>query len=252
MTTVPTFLSLPPEIRNRIYQYALTPATGLVYREDEATRKQKAFFCDSQSKVVEFNQLKYANRQLHLETAALELKHSPLLIFDRLPGSEQPCGARAVEVPSSLSPQRRTLLLLDKIRIQYPDLCVIYEPPCWRLDATAALYKACLFLGMLYSTVLRGNGIAPLLNPTGSFSITQLLDKDERDDPSWLKAVRVWRANHTMSLTATNFRFRPLNLDKNMSRSKGLVGLATAFDAESYRMKDAARAQIRQWVEIGL
>ncbi|KAJ4352977.1 hypothetical protein N0V95_003770 [Ascochyta clinopodiicola] len=279
MTAAPTFLSLPPEIRNRICQYALTPATGLVYRENKAVLKQKAVFCDSENEASEFNQLKYVSRQLYMETAALELKYSPLLIFGRLSESGQPCGAQAVEFLSSMSPQRRawlavivmqekvaihnskifirdtpeTLLLLDKICIQNPNLSMKYELPNWRLDATSRRYSYCLFSDMLYSTVLRGDSMDSLLHPAANFDIAGRLNENgSGDDPMWMKAVRVWRGKYTVSLTATNFRFFPLNLDEDTRRSKEIAGLATAFSAEPWIVKDMARAQIRQWIELGL
>jgi hypothetical protein len=80
-------LRLPGELRNRIYEFALTTgpdnplnlAEPSVRYEDGQLRRRKAYSSTksrSDSLDNEFNQLKYASRQLYTETAGLELQSS--------------------------------------------------------------------------------------------------------------------------------------------------------------------------------
>jgi hypothetical protein len=62
-----TFLALPAEIRNQIYELALTSPEPL--RIHEAVKGAPIF-----------NQLKHANKQLYAETAHLELMYNTLLV----------------------------------------------------------------------------------------------------------------------------------------------------------------------------
>lgn len=79
-----TLLNLPGEIRNRIFEYALT-AESQKLRMD-LTKESASWLDVLDYKVpfcrdnIEFNQLKYVYRQLHYETAALELKHNTLVL----------------------------------------------------------------------------------------------------------------------------------------------------------------------------
>lgn len=87
-------LRLPGEIRNRVYKYALYSPSGLhckrVYRAlwygERSTRYTLSIEDNHGGRSnVDINQLKYANRQLHSETAGLELKINRI-IFSIEPG----------------------------------------------------------------------------------------------------------------------------------------------------------------------
>ncbi|KAF2631704.1 hypothetical protein BU25DRAFT_418470 [Macroventuria anomochaeta] len=73
MAITPSFLSLPPEIRNRIYEFAFTPADGLGHVHNRASSGKKSFFYDTgcggtyynATLKDEFDRLKYVNHQLY-------------------------------------------------------------------------------------------------------------------------------------------------------------------------------------------
>ncbi|KAI8936733.1 hypothetical protein NX059_007120 [Plenodomus lindquistii] len=79
-----TLLTLPGEIRNRIYQYALAEPLGLFARISQHSRDTKMILCKhaptgpSQSDKTEPNQIKYVCKQLYKETADIELQMNTL------------------------------------------------------------------------------------------------------------------------------------------------------------------------------
>ncbi|KAF1848607.1 uncharacterized protein K460DRAFT_403889 [Cucurbitaria berberidis CBS 394.84] len=94
----PTLLTLPGEIRNRICQYALScemlrlalPVVGTSPPSpllDSRLAVPRPILIDAAvqdlTKVIEFNQVKFACRQLYAETAGVELKYNHLLITRR-------------------------------------------------------------------------------------------------------------------------------------------------------------------------
>jgi hypothetical protein len=90
----PTYLfKLPDEIRNKIYEYALS-STHLFLRmpfddqqavSADPTRLKRPILQSRQtdSPDVEYNQLKFVCRQAYAETAGLELKYNGLIVCDR-------------------------------------------------------------------------------------------------------------------------------------------------------------------------
>lgn len=85
MATSKTLLSLPSEIRNRIYMFTLGGRNLLYYCGNDASSTYKpSFYIGAQlglDKPTEFNELKRVNRQLYFQTAGLELKYYSVLIF---------------------------------------------------------------------------------------------------------------------------------------------------------------------------
>ncbi|OAG09705.1 uncharacterized protein CC84DRAFT_1202368 [Paraphaeosphaeria sporulosa] len=81
-TSIPApspLLSLPPELRNRIFAYALTSSTSTLQYSLASTPNHPVFSDTANANHnQEFNQLKYACRQLYAETAGLEVKHNAL------------------------------------------------------------------------------------------------------------------------------------------------------------------------------
>lgn len=81
MATQPSrLLALPREIRDIIYEYALTEVDGLVIIEtsNQKTSTSKFKLCYGDEKYEEANQMKFACRQLHVETRGLGLKLNKL------------------------------------------------------------------------------------------------------------------------------------------------------------------------------
>jgi hypothetical protein len=79
-STSSPLLSFPPELRNRIFAYALTCSSSTLQYSPLSTHN-RPIFADADHPTEEFNQLKYACRQLYTETAGLEVKHN-MLRFD--------------------------------------------------------------------------------------------------------------------------------------------------------------------------
>lgn len=98
----PTLLTLPAEIRNRIYQYALSnkqlslvlPLGWVMFGEPIPPTHAKLaihrpIFIDADSvEIMEFNQLKFVCRQLYAEAAGLELKYNDIAITQHYWSSE--------------------------------------------------------------------------------------------------------------------------------------------------------------------
>ncbi|KAF2134801.1 hypothetical protein P153DRAFT_352741 [Dothidotthia symphoricarpi CBS 119687] len=99
MPSSSSFLALPRELRNSIYEYALTSTTGLYYREpseldhEYKNTKPKSYQKPRIRKPIlyirhyethdirasdEFNQLAYVNRQIRAETTTQELKYNKI------------------------------------------------------------------------------------------------------------------------------------------------------------------------------
>jgi hypothetical protein len=89
MSTFP-FLKLPPELRNKIFELALTANNGTLRLHEGVARDygrmrtpttlEEKVFLYRTAKQPEFNQLKWVNRQLYHETDALELRFNDILI----------------------------------------------------------------------------------------------------------------------------------------------------------------------------
>ena len=81
---VPSFLSLPSELRNAIVRYALSSPSPLVYRY-ATPHHTFGVLCsdtsttDTPDRVIELNQLKNVSRQLRTETEGLELQCNDLV-----------------------------------------------------------------------------------------------------------------------------------------------------------------------------
>jgi hypothetical protein len=76
-STSSPLLSLPPELRNRIFASALTSSTSTL-QYSPFSKNNRPIFSDATHPTQEFNQLKYTCHQLYTETAGLEVKHNAL------------------------------------------------------------------------------------------------------------------------------------------------------------------------------
>ncbi|KAF3010960.1 hypothetical protein E8E13_010437 [Curvularia kusanoi] len=124
------FLQLPGEIRNRIYEYALTSSSRIQYLDNEGSARQKSIFYEGSellkqpiSKVPpEFNQLKYVNRQLHHETVTLELKYNSVAFLDAQDAFANPCGCQMWSFIEDLKPSLRLWLTNVTVALSPADL----------------------------------------------------------------------------------------------------------------------------------
>lgn len=138
---------------------------------------------------TEFNQHKYANRQLCSETVALELSLAPVLIFHCNPNSKptseaRPGGASAPKFLLSKSPKTHarlspirieettrdpcevvfrdppeTLRAVNKLCLDYPSLNIVYEPPLWKLFFATKQLGPFLMNSALYVYILRDGAL---------------------------------------------------------------------------------------------
>jgi hypothetical protein len=79
----PPFFRLPGELRNRVYEYALTTNKTLRFIGANSGEKPKLLEPDSRHANGEYNQLKYTCRQWYQETAGLEAKFNKIEIVSR-------------------------------------------------------------------------------------------------------------------------------------------------------------------------
>ena len=93
MASTSPLLDLPAELRNTIYGLALTHSKPLHYRKPKGDGDKSYLYLPEapsqqvhDQKPVEYNQLKYVNKQLYAETAGLELKFNDIT-FDIIPYS---------------------------------------------------------------------------------------------------------------------------------------------------------------------
>lgn len=69
-------LDLPAELRNKVYEYALTHGDGLLYKNANESLGHPYLYIPGEA--FEFNLLKMVNRQLNSETCGLELKFNTI------------------------------------------------------------------------------------------------------------------------------------------------------------------------------
>jgi len=99
-------LRLPGELRNRIYKYALAADQILQYFEPKGREKGRLIEPNADS---DFNQMKYACRQLYSETAGLEIKYSSVGFLGEYPTAKVPA-QRFGTFFATLNPSRASWL----------------------------------------------------------------------------------------------------------------------------------------------
>ncbi|KAH7119080.1 hypothetical protein B0J11DRAFT_617352 [Dendryphion nanum] len=73
---------LPAELRNCIYEYALTEPEGVLYHKESGVAKLVFINTPENIEPVEVNQLKYANSQLYRETKGLTLHYNEIVFVE--------------------------------------------------------------------------------------------------------------------------------------------------------------------------
>jgi hypothetical protein len=120
-------LELPAELRNTICQFALTHSKSLHYYNPENVGDRPYLYLRDipsqqvdDKKPVEYNQLKYVNKQLYAETAGLELKHNDITLSERSERFEHtsPCEVLS-DWLSSISHTKRFWIKTIAIRCEW-------------------------------------------------------------------------------------------------------------------------------------
>jgi len=126
-------LQLPGELRNRIYELALSSEVPLVFHSG-GYRKRSIFSVDaptSPNEPVEFNQIKFTCRQLYIETACLESKSSQLTFRGRrISASPEPAQLfnKFLEATSVSKRSWLTQVTLDQISGCFGAINIIGNP----------------------------------------------------------------------------------------------------------------------------
>jgi hypothetical protein len=110
-------LRLPGELRNKIYEYALSSQTPLLLNSDTGGLPAQ-LLSDIDGFTQEFNQIKYVSKQLYAETAHTEMKYNDIMVSrkemeDDPPGSQFLSWIYALMLPTRLRLNGATVVLTD-------------------------------------------------------------------------------------------------------------------------------------------
>jgi len=128
------FLDLPPEIRNHIYQFALTSAFGYLRLQspsepgttihssvspsiDDAFHRTLLINSDDADLDTEFNQLKFVSKQLYQETAGIEVRFNDIVIAKKW-SSELSLGTQLLQFIQLVSISKRHWLVGCTFRLK--------------------------------------------------------------------------------------------------------------------------------------
>ncbi|KAJ4375012.1 hypothetical protein N0V83_002091 [Neocucurbitaria cava] len=300
--TRPTLLTLPGELRNRIYRYALSCDTLKVILPWEDKPKPRPSFnsrlrppfksrsavskltlmdaaVDDIWGVVEFNQLKFACRQLYAETAGLELQFNNIRITRRW-GFENEAGKQFLQIADQVKGKEHwlsgSIITLEDVCSEprssepagafdhfFPDTSqTIAKIGRWcrqhasvRVDVNltpvdlCGRCENCLRFLMTSSAALahilwRGQGLIDVL-PSGLIPIAlrerlQIMD-------SWVRQA------DTNDLQVPTLRFRPPIRKFNDKTIKGPIA-QLAVDHPEWKdvMEEKWPEQVKRWVEDGI
>ncbi|KAH6644137.1 hypothetical protein C7974DRAFT_439401 [Boeremia exigua] len=287
MASSPTLLSLPPEIRNRIYEFALTPDRGALYHVyNQASSGKKSFFFEPSSPEpvdfspaldaqAEFNQLKYVNRQLYSETAAVELEYCRNLFFDYKVSRERAQGAQVVSFLKSVSPTIRarlcticirdfddaspvnrqfhdsatTMSNLDYFCCQHPNLSIRYEITGWVIRSTGMGYLEGFLDGLYWSSTLRNETFSNTPFSARIVAIAMFLGRDISGTYTIsARTPREWK----VELKAKNLRFFPVAIGSDGKRLSTLPKVWRPVIPWARHETEAIHAQMEQWYNVGL
>jgi hypothetical protein len=126
-------LSLPGELRNQIYEYALTDENDLQCLVPVATTSSLRLVSPSKSTFRDFNELQYVCKQLYKETSGLELQYNTVVFYGDFPNERGP-GAVFLDIVSGCSSAKLALLRHVKLTTSmtpypHPRLEAEMEPP---------------------------------------------------------------------------------------------------------------------------
>lgn len=266
-------MSLPSELRNRIYEFALSASTPLYYLEPHKGSKailhiRTALPHPPHHQAVEFNQLKYANKQLYAETAGLELKFNNITISARWAFNNP--AAKLVTWLSSMPPAKiawintitltfdvrpvlygivslqvpetaETIAQLSHLCKSHPTINVKYILPFWQPHQLITKFDTLFFSeAIYYSIVFRGNNLTNTLFPNDPYH--------QREADKYLSRAQNWRRNIRLEdLQATNLSYMPNGAEQFTGVSKDQVlAPPSILSPESWVGKDFAVKWLRE------
>jgi hypothetical protein len=118
------FLRLPPELRNRVYDFALTSDTPLHYEAPLPTTSKPFLRTDDN---LEFNQLKYVSKQLFKETKRLEWSQNTIL-FARTHEQDDMPGKMFLDFWTSTEAERKKVVKWVRLENEYERIFPLHGP----------------------------------------------------------------------------------------------------------------------------
>ena len=280
MSHSPRLLTLPGEIRNMIYEIALTAVEGIqcvgwVYN--------RPVFCaagPSSRPRVELNQIKFVSRQLYKETAALEGRFN-VVHFVRDPYLlQRPSGERALRFLMSMTPARvrilntivineacvddesleqhdprefmrdtgKTLAALDRLCIEYPSLTLHYIVPNWRGPSIRG--ERFFLMGIKYSFALRRRFLGKLFSRDMIARVFhELLERGSTESSGVMREAARWISDNHVDLRAANFRFWS---SAEVARTRSEMPLESMTFLLGHINLAVARNALQEWGREGL
>jgi hypothetical protein len=143
-------LRLPPELRNRIYGYALTINKDLCYAYHGTG--VTPLLCDaypdsylSTTFGIEFNKLKYVCLQLYVETAAIELRFNTVNIRGRYHEPERRPTLVASDFLERLSLSMRSRLIHVVLKLAHSELPRGFNNVSWLIEDPSSFVRIAKF-----------------------------------------------------------------------------------------------------------
>jgi hypothetical protein len=274
------FLSLPGELRNRIYNLVLAAPLALLHREPKDS--ERAFLIDSTiastsetDQKIEFNQLKYVSKQLYDETSDLELGLIDIIVcatsserraadqlvrwisnFSTTKQSWIRTITVAYELPTEtnllvpgITESAESLVKISKLSLPHQNMRINFILPHWEYYASNASNTdpviRFFLTGMYYAMAFRGIDLS-----------TVLLDNlTEPQQQWWTKAsenASRWRGDVELGdLHNAGLRFFP-------SRVEGLLDVAaeSPFQETTSWLGETrewtGKHYAKQWAEVGI
>jgi hypothetical protein len=313
--TMPTtigFSSLSGEVRNQIYEYVLTSSSRIRYLDNTGTSRPKPIFYEGKGcfdsgrefdesatqhnrtlhiSPPEFNQLKYVNRQLHEETAGLELKYNEL-DFVAPVGSMEPCGRQLINYMTCLKPSMHawlttvtvgqpvdntadsssfmsdsyeTVNLLDQICHKHSHIKVRVILPGWRLcpDQDENPLDNFIGRGLLFAWSLRGDSCLSIFSSIfheqtrrlSMMTMHTLIGRGNHSEhgrrDNPYQGIIKWGVARMHRLTAPNLRFVPVV----MLGDGGLAGLSDlhrVWEGMPRISSEAVLLESEEWISEGI
>ncbi|KAF2640341.1 hypothetical protein P280DRAFT_507848 [Massarina eburnea CBS 473.64] len=115
-------MDLPGEIRNLIYEFALTSPSPLHYREPISDTTKPLIYepATEYSQAAEINQIKYVNKRLYAETAGLEVVFNTIL-FARKEEKESTPGTMFLRFWNSMTDNKKMRMLHAQLEDKFSE-----------------------------------------------------------------------------------------------------------------------------------
>ncbi|KAF2823018.1 hypothetical protein CC86DRAFT_75168 [Ophiobolus disseminans] len=269
---------LPAELRNRIFEYALTAPEDLRYcmpveGASKPTFRVSATETDEAVTSHPFNQLKFVSRQFYAETAGIEIRLNTIS-FALQNGSAMSPAEHLTEFLQSMSPKARswlrkvivrddnpqyrhhsTIVLQDtaetisklaEICERLPSVTLYYVLSKWTFSEEVTTSEMLSFLrnGIMCASALKGQELTDMLGERSLIHFTARY---------WIHRLDDWKGNvDVRSLRSSNVKFVP-----NMASKGSAVISSLDRYLEHFLLKWENRAEqmvtlLKRWTDEGI